>query len=1017
MAETYEITTIVLRSGLDQNRINITPIEGELLYIIDTKSLYVGDGITPGGNRISGGNISIGDISLAITAGDGLIGGGSFGDFETVIKLGTPTTLSGSSINYVSSSSHTHELDVTDRRDITNNYQLLLAKALKDHIDNDPHSGGGNTIIPNHDDLIGFNIRNHIDHQSINIIAGNGLTGGGNLMNSVTLNMLPPLILDGQSINNINTTGHSHQLRVTDQKTVNDNRTLLLAKGLHDHLQNDPHVSLTHVHDHNTLVNYEQNRHIDHSILNITAGNGLSGGGILTENRTISLGSPSSLSGTTQNTTTINSHTHQILVTDRRDVTNNYEILLAKALKDHIQFEQHGSGSGTDHNHDHNLLLNYHVNRHIDHSIVSIDTNNGLTGGGNLTETRTIGLIQPGTLSGITINNNSGNHTHELLVTDARNVTNNTHLLLAKALKDHIDQDAHVIPDGSNHIHDHNLLVNYDINRHIDHSGLSLIAGDGLSGGGILDLSRTISLNTPGTLSGITVNNSQSNHTHELLVTDARNVTNNTHLLLAKALKDHIDNEPHISLTHNHNHDLLTNVNPDRHINHQSISINTNNGLTGGGNLTETRTIGLIQPGTLSGITINNNSGNHTHELLVTDARNVTNNTHLLLAKALKDHIDNEPHTILDSTNHTHHHDLLDGFNINHHIDHSEINIIARNGLIGGGYINNNINIDLGNPTTLNGTTINEVTENSHTHRILCSANRDINDNVTLLLAKGLKEHIDNDAHVIPDGSNHVHDHNLLNNINDSKHIDHSIININGGNGLSGGGPITSTVLLHLDTPSTITGVSTNIVTSNSHTHAIKVTHLPLNTTDDILLSRGLYQHEQLLDHIDHSTIFVLGGAGLSGGGPITSNVSISLGLPSTITGVSQNSVFTVSNNPPSGYESHSHMIDCSFTSIDNNNTLLLAKGLYDHEQIHSYQYGIIFTILANNTVEFEIDNSIILNFDFNKINITVFVIDGDKYIKSMDSNFEIYKKLSTNEIGITNLTTNDFLINIIISG
>jgi hypothetical protein len=41
---------------------------------------------------------------------------------------------------------------------------------------------------------------------------------------------------------------------------------------------------------------------------------------------------------------------------------------------------------------DHDSLLNYVANRHIDHSAVSISTATGLTGGGNITATRTISL-------------------------------------------------------------------------------------------------------------------------------------------------------------------------------------------------------------------------------------------------------------------------------------------------------------------------------------------------------------------------------------------------------------------------------------------------------------------------------------------------------------------------------------------------------------------------------------------------------------------------------------------------
>jgi len=44
-----------------------------------------------------------------------------------------------------------------------------------------------------------------------------------------------------------------------------------------------------HDHDHDALTNFVANDHIDHSTLTLTAGIGLSGGGVLTESRTLNL--------------------------------------------------------------------------------------------------------------------------------------------------------------------------------------------------------------------------------------------------------------------------------------------------------------------------------------------------------------------------------------------------------------------------------------------------------------------------------------------------------------------------------------------------------------------------------------------------------------------------------------------------------------------------------------------------------------------------------------------------------
>ena len=57
---------------------------------------------------------------------------------------------------------------------------------------------------------------------------------------------------------------------------------------------------------------------------------------------------------------------------------------------------------------------------------------------------------------------------------------------------------ATVIPGGV----DHNTLLNFVANKHIDHSAVSIIAGTGLSGGGDITVSRTLTLTNTGVTAG-----------------------------------------------------------------------------------------------------------------------------------------------------------------------------------------------------------------------------------------------------------------------------------------------------------------------------------------------------------------------------------------------------------------------------------------------------------------------------------------------------------------------------------
>jgi hypothetical protein len=49
---------LLLRRGLEADRLSFVPEEGELIYVTDTKSVYVGDGETPGGILITGGGVT-----------------------------------------------------------------------------------------------------------------------------------------------------------------------------------------------------------------------------------------------------------------------------------------------------------------------------------------------------------------------------------------------------------------------------------------------------------------------------------------------------------------------------------------------------------------------------------------------------------------------------------------------------------------------------------------------------------------------------------------------------------------------------------------------------------------------------------------------------------------------------------------------------------------------------------------------------------------------------------------------
>ena len=143
--------------------------------------------------------------------------------------------------------------------------------------------------------------------QNLTLTAGNGLTGGGDLTTDRAFNV-----------------GGGTGITVEDDSiSVNPGEV-----------------------DHDGLLNFVSNEHVDHSQVTITAGNGLSGGGDITGNVSLSV--------------------------DASEV-------------------------------DHDALLNFVANEHINHASVSITAGNGLTGGGDITSTRSLTV---GAGTGITVNTN-----------------------------------------------------------------------------------------------------------------------------------------------------------------------------------------------------------------------------------------------------------------------------------------------------------------------------------------------------------------------------------------------------------------------------------------------------------------------------------------------------------------------------------------------------------------------------------------------------------------------------------
>jgi hypothetical protein len=201
---------------------------------------------------------------------------------------------------------------------------------------------------------------------------------------------------------------------------------------------------------------------------------------------------------------------------------------------------------------DHDALLNYSAAEHVDHSAVSISTaaNSGLAGGGDISASRTLSIdinnlaaIVPVLADSIAFYDASG------LVTGKSTIT------------------------GLNAILNHDALVDFVVNEHIDHSTVSISAGEGLSGGGTIAANRTLSL--------------------DINSLDAAAITAADLLVFYDVTEGDHDKITLANINAALDHDVLLNYSANEHIDHTAVSISTGTGLTGGGTIAATRTINL----------------------------------------------------------------------------------------------------------------------------------------------------------------------------------------------------------------------------------------------------------------------------------------------------------------------------------------------------------------------------------------------------------------------------------------
>ena len=624
-----------------------------------------------------------------------------------------------------------------------------------------PDGTVSSSVQIDHDSTTNFVSNEHIDHTSVTITAGTGLTGGGTIAASRTLNVVGG---DGITANADDIQVDNTVLRTTGGNILSGSAQISTdisgsftapsasfstrITNAESELSNTLFSGSAQV-DHDSTTNFVANEHIDHSSVTITAGSGLTGGGDITTSRTLNIGAGT---GITVNANDIaigqavatNSNVTFGSVVVSNDVTINGNLsvlgdateLQVSNLRIEDKLIEVASGSADSAAADGAGILIGGANEslkwnhgsstfqfsddlYVSGSITlsgtvdgrdiatdgtkldTIETNADVTDTANVTSAGAlmdselssisdVKALNQSVISGASPTFGTGNMTdatNKRFMTDAQETkldsvessadvtdSGNVHPILdAKGVLSGSAQIATDIsgsftqPSGSfslrvttlesgglnaagDNVVSSSVQITHDdttgfvANEHIDHSSVSITAGNGLTGGGTIASTRTINV---GAGDGISV-------AADSVAVDAT---------VLRTTGDSV-----VSASAQITHDSTTGFVANEHIDHSGVTFTAGTGLTGGGTIAASRTFNVVGG---DGITANADD-------IAVDATVLRTNSGVFSGSAQITH---------DSTT---------GFVANEHIDHSSVSITAGNGLTGGGTIAASRTIDIG---------------------------------------------------------------------------------------------------------------------------------------------------------------------------------------------------------------------------------------------------------------------------------------------------------------------------------
>jgi len=853
-----------------------TLLESELFYHQTLDTVIVGDG-TDSHILLKSGSNSVDYVSLSgdLTASnirvqnDIRIGGNIYlGDSLANDNINVQASLSGS---LIPSASNEYDLGSTTRYwrnsyltsasilDITlpgsnivsGSSQLTSSYDLR-YLNTDGDSVFSQSVQVDHDQTTNFVANEHINHTSVTISGGSGLTGGGHIGQSRTISL---------------NTGSAH---------FND--------GVKDKLNVEDVISGSIQVDHDATTNFVANEHINHSNVSITAGDGLTGGGNITSTRTLNVVSAN----------------NGIIVNSDNIELDNTSSIFTDGVKDKLNVEDVISGSIQV---DHDATTNFVANEHINHSSVSIIAGDGMSGGGNILSSKTLTLDTGSTHFNDGIKQKLNTETV---------ISGSIQVVLNDADKTGFDTDD--VVEGSNLYYtdarvktklntetvisgSSQLTEEFDI-RYLNTNGDSVVSsseqvpmGGDISGNAddaTVDKVKGVSLTSDeatqiSNIDSVTISNTQWGY----LGSSNQGIATTDNVTFADG-----DFTGDVQVTGN-----LTVLGSATEIQTSELRIEDKliTVASGSSDSSAADGAGLEIDGANKSLTWEHGTQQFVFDAKVSssvgfkgeggeltgiDTDQVTEAGNLYYTDTrVKTKLNNEN---VFSQSVQIDHDATTNFVANEHINHSGVSITAGDGLTGGGNI----------------TTTRTLNVASANNGIVVNANDIELDTDSTTFTDGVKSKLDTET--VISASIQI-DHDETTNFVANEHIDHTSVSITAGNGLTGGGNISSTRTLNIGSGDGITVNSDSIqvdgtvlrtngfgIVSGSDQVTSSLDLRYLNTDGDNVFSQSVQiDHDETTnfvanEHIDHTSVSITAGNGLTGGGNITSTRTLTLDTGST---------------------------------------------------------------------------------------------------------------------------------------